>query len=232
MKPADQIKVIALSFFSILVMIGVITAVSIVTTNAVASHGGGHGSTEQVADAGHGDAKPSADAAHGDAKPADHTTDAKPMADAAHGDAKPADHTTDAKPSADATHSDAKPADHATDAKPADAKPTDAKPTDAKPATGGNVEAGAKVFMSKTCQTCHAVSSVAGAVGALGPKLDGLGKTAATRVAGKSAEDYIKESIEAPNAHVVEGFQPMMPPLRTTMTDQEYTDLLAFLSSL
>ncbi|MGE3725210.1 MAG: cytochrome c family protein, partial [Candidatus Sericytochromatia bacterium] len=101
-----------------------------------------------------------------------------------------------------------------------------------KTAASGDVKAGAQVFKTKTCTTCHAVSSVEGAVGTIGPKLDGLGKTAATRVAGKDAVTYIKESIENPTAFVVNGFAPSMPPLKSTMSDKEYQDLVAFLASL
>lgn len=99
-------------------------------------------------------------------------------------------------------------------------------------APAGDKAAGAKVFAAKTCSACHAVSSVPGATGAVGPKLDGLGERAGTRVSGVSAEDYIKQSIENPSAFVVPGFAPSMPALKASMTDQEFTDLVAFLSSL
>lgn len=100
-------------------------------------------------------------------------------------------------------------------------------------AVAGNPENGAKVFMSKTCNACHKISSLEGAVGALGPALDGIAKTAATRKEGMDAMAYIKESIEKPDAHLVDGFQNIMTPgLRDQMSDEEYQDLLAYLMTL
>jgi cytochrome c2 len=96
----------------------------------------------------------------------------------------------------------------------------------------GKPENGAKVFMAKTCQTCHIISSVKGAVGNIGPKLDGVATRAATRVTGLDAAAYLRQSIENPTAYVVEKYQPLMPSLRTTMSDQEFSDLIAFLLTL
>ncbi len=235
MKPADQLKVIALAFVSIIVMIGVITAVSIKTTEAVASHGGGHGTEthstegEHAAPAEANHSTPGAE--HGsEAKPAEQSHEAAP---AEHGtESKPAEHSSESKPAEHA--SETKTGEHATEAKPAAdaAHSADKGETHTATASGGNVEAGAKVFMTKTCSTCHTATKVK-AAGTIGPKLDGLGATAAKREAGMSAEDYIKQSIEDPNAFVVEGFtKGLMPPLRSTMSDQEFKDLVAFLGSL
>lgn len=97
----------------------------------------------------------------------------------------------------------------------------------------GNPENGAKVFMGKTCNVCHKVSTLEGAVGALGPVLDGIGTQAATRKAGLDAMAYLKESIEKPDAYLVEGYQNIMTPgLKEQMNDEEYQDLLAYLMSL
>lgn len=237
MKPADQLKVIALAFVSIIVMIGVITAVSIKTTEAVASHGGGHGTETHSTESGEHAApaadhsNPEAGGEHGsEAKPAEQSHEAAP---AEHGtESKPAEHSSESKPAEHA--SETKAGEHATEAKPAAdaAHSADKGETHTATASGGNVEAGAKVFMTKTCATCHTVEKVK-AAGTIGPKLDGLGATAAKRIAGTSAEDYIKQSIEDPNAFVVEGFtKGLMPPLRSTLNDQEFKDLVAFLGSL
>jgi len=122
-----------------------------------------------------------------------------------------------------------------TEAKPADTKKADdkmaAKPADAKKADG-DPAAGQKVFVSKTCITCHTVTKVPEAKGTIGPKLDGLYARAGSRKPGMSADDYIKESVENPTAFVVPTFQPAMPPLRSTMSDQEFKDLQAFLHTL
>ncbi|MEZ0374474.1 MAG: cytochrome C oxidase subunit IV family protein [Candidatus Sericytochromatia bacterium] len=96
----------------------------------------------------------------------------------------------------------------------------------------GDPKNGPSVFLGKGCAACHTISSVQGAVGAVGPKLDGLGQTAATRKPGMNAEAYIRESIENPTGFVVTGFPPAMPSLRSSMSDKEYKDLVAFLQSL
>lgn len=96
----------------------------------------------------------------------------------------------------------------------------------------GHADAGAKVFVSKTCVTCHTISSLPEAKGTIGPKLDGLASRAGSRKPGMSADAYIRESIENPTAFVVPTFQPAMPSLRTTMSDQEFADLVAYLETL
>jgi hypothetical protein len=47
-----------------------------------------------------------------------------------------------------------------------------------------------------------------------------------------SAEAYIRQSIEAPNAYVVQGYLKLMPSLRGNMTAQEFADLVALLGTL
>jgi cytochrome c2 len=193
MKPIDQLKVIALSFLSVIAIVGVLFVVSVVTTNAVAGHhsaeGGDHGAQTETHAAASG-----------------HSADAPE-----HG-----------------TKTETAPSTHAS----TESGHTAANEPAATPVAAGDVEAGAKVFLAKTCATCHKISSLQGANGAIGPALDGLGATAAKRVAGQDALTYIKTSIENPNAHVVEGFPPAMPPMRASMTDEEFTNLTAYLASL
>ena len=110
---------------------------------------------------------------------------------------------------------------------------TSASPAAASPAAAltGHAEAGGKVFMAKTCATCHTITALK-ATGTIGPKLDGIGTTAGTRKPGTTAEAYIHESIEQPAAFLVPNYQNMMPALRASMSDQEYADLVAYLLSL
>lgn len=100
--------------------------------------------------------------------------------------------------------------------------------------TKGDPTKGPAVFSSKGCAACHTISSVSGALGTVGPKLDGLGERAGTRVAGKAAKDYIMESIENPNAFVVEGFAAGLMPgnLKGSMSADEFKDLVSFLETL
>lgn len=206
MKPGDQAKVIVMSFVSIIVMIIVITTVSIMTNNMLGSE--------------HAEAGEHAESSEGHEKMAEEKTEAK----------------TEEKTEEAAPATEHKAEEKKAEEKPAEAKKPEetkeaAKPAEAKKAEG-DVAAGQKVFVSKTCTTCHTVKKVPEAKGTIGPDLDGLYARAGSRKPGTSADDYIKESIENPTAFVVAGFQPAMPPLRSTMSDQEYKDLQAFLHSL
>ena len=106
-----------------------------------------------------------------------------------------------------------------------------AEPTQAP--AGGDAAAGPAVFAGKGCVACHTIQGLAGAVGQIGPELTNLATSAGTRVAGKSAEAYIRQAIEDPPAFVVEGFGPIMPAtIRGTMNDTEFEDLVAYLLTL
>lgn len=70
---------------------------------------------------------------------------------------------------------------------------------------------GRQVFNASGCNACHALKD-ANAAGAIGPKLDGIGTTAATLEPGKSAEEYLRASIVKPNEYVVEGFPANVMP--------------------
>lgn len=98
----------------------------------------------------------------------------------------------------------------------------------------GNPENGPDVFMAKGCAACHAIDGLDGATGMVGPKLTGLGERAASRVEGQSAADYIRTSIENPNAYIVDGFSAGLMPanLKGTMSADEYKDLIAYLETL
>ena len=91
---------------------------------------------------------------------------------------------------------------------------------------------GVQVFQTYGCGACHAVSGIAGAQGRIGPALDGLAQRASTRILGQSAETYIRQSIEDPNAYVVKGFLKLMPPLRKQMKDGEFAALVNWLRTL
>jgi mono/diheme cytochrome c family protein len=87
------------------------------------------------------------------------------------------------------------------------------------------VAAGEELF-TQTCAGCH------GAQDGAGPALTGMADRAATRVEGMSAEDYLHESIVDPSAHVVEGFQDIMPKnYDEQFDDQQIDSLVAYIMS-
>lgn len=96
----------------------------------------------------------------------------------------------------------------------------------------GNTSAGELVFQKFGCGACHAVASLPSARGSVGPRLDGLAERAAERLPGMAAEAYIQQSIEDPGSYVVKGYLKLMPPLRSSMSDEEFADLLAWLKTL
>ncbi len=103
----------------------------------------------------------------------------------------------------------------------------------------GNVANGEKLYKQPVigkssapgCNTCHSLDE---GVVLVGPSHAGMGTRAATAVSGQSAEDYLRESITNPNAHVTEGYAQgvMYQNYGTDLTEQEINDLVAFLMSL
>ena len=82
------------------------------------------------------------------------------------------------------------------------------------------------------CLTCHTI----GKSGALRfPDLAGVGGRAKTREPGVSDVDYLAQAMYEPNAFVVPGFNPGMPPVNKPpigLTDQEILCVIAYLQSL
>jgi cytochrome c2 len=100
-------------------------------------------------------------------------------------------------------------------------------PTTPPPTGGGNgnVTAGRQVFTGSGCTGCHAIQGIS--TGSVGPNLTRIGTVAETRVAGKTAEQYIKESIENPGAFIAPGFPNAMPGGLASGTNLD--NLVAFL---
>ena len=81
------------------------------------------------------------------------------------------------------------------------------------------------------CVTCHSLEAGTTLVG---PSHAGVAGRAGTYVAGKTAEDYLHESIVTPDAHVVEGFTAgvMYQNYANELSEQEIADLVAYLMTL
>jgi len=78
------------------------------------------------------------------------------------------------------------------------------------------------------CATCHSLD--AGLV-IVGPSLNGIASRAGSTVSGLSAEEYLRQSIIDPDAHLVEGFPAgTMPQVwEDELTGDQIDQLIAFL---
>ena len=92
---------------------------------------------------------------------------------------------------------------------------------------------GKQIFDGKgICVTCHTL----GRSGALRfPDLEGIGARAGTRVPGLSGIEYLTQTLYEPDAFIVPGFIPGMPPANKPpvgLTDDEIKAVIAYLQSL
>ncbi len=81
------------------------------------------------------------------------------------------------------------------------------------------------------CVTCHSLEPGKTLVG---PSHAGIATKAASVVPDMSAEEYLKQSIITPDAHVTEGFTAgvMYQNYSKDLTEQEINDLVAYLMTL
>lgn len=90
------------------------------------------------------------------------------------------------------------------------------------------VARGQQVYLDMGCGGCHTIDGLTS--GTTGPNHNTIGTTAATRVEGQSAEEYIRQSILDPSAYVVQGFEDLMIKTYSVMiSPSEMDDLVAFL---
>jgi Cytochrome c len=99
--------------------------------------------------------------------------------------------------------------------------------------TADMVTVGRQIMEGKgLCLTCHTI----GKSGALRfPDLDGVAGRATTRVPGLSDVEYFAQSMYAPEAFIVPGFNPGMPVINKPpigLTDQEILCVIAYLQTL
>jgi cytochrome c len=87
------------------------------------------------------------------------------------------------------------------------------------------------------CASCHIVDDL-GWNGAVGPSLNNVGNRAATRVAGETAEEYLRISIRMPGAYLVPGYNNLMPQFNAEpgqpnyMPDSDLDAIVAYLLTL
>lgn len=112
-------------------------------------------------------------------------------------------------------------------------------PSDADDLTDGVVALGEVLYLEKFgCVSCHGHPAIP-ASHTVGPHLAGLGRAAESRVTGRSARDYVYDSVLRPNAFIASGCldgpcdsPSAMPPFGDLLSPEEMGHLLAFLLSL
>ena len=97
---------------------------------------------------------------------------------------------------------------------------------------GGQSQAttGEQIFSGNGCGSCHTFKP-AGSNAQAGPNLDELAEVAGKRRRGQSAEEYVRESIETPDAFVVKGFQRGVMPdtFKDELSPKELDALVQYL---
>lgn len=103
----------------------------------------------------------------------------------------------------------------------------------------GDPAAGKTLYESATigpnnapgCASCHSRDK---GVVLVGPSHADIGARAGSVVPGQSAEDYLRESIVKPDAHIAEGFTPgvMYQNYGKDLTEQQINDLVAYMLTL
>ena len=102
---------------------------------------------------------------------------------------------------------------------------------------GGDAASGEALFAQTLvgtqpgCVTCHSLES---GVVVVGPSLAKIGDEAGARISGQSAGQYLKQSIVAPNEHIVEGFAANIMPANygSELSEKEINDLVTYLLTL
>jgi len=92
-------------------------------------------------------------------------------------------------------------------------------------------EIGAEVYAARGCKTCHTLDGKKGT----GPTFKGMFGRQEKLKGGDTIivdEPYIKESILTPQAKIVDGFNPIMPPFAGQLTDKQIEGVVEFIKTL
>jgi cytochrome c oxidase subunit II len=92
---------------------------------------------------------------------------------------------------------------------------------------------GGELFQSLACVTCHRAEATGRL--ARGPVLDGVFGNPVTLADGRTVvadEDYIRESILNPTAKITAGWDPVMPTFQGQVTEEQLTQLVAYVRTL
>ena len=101
-----------------------------------------------------------------------------------------------------------------------------------EPVATDPIARGRQVYRASGCASCHE-ASLFNLFRPVGPPLNEIGLVGRKRIAGMSAEDYIRQSITDPGAYVVPGYPDSMPRgLARDMSPEDLAALVAYLASL
>jgi cytochrome c oxidase subunit 2 len=92
-------------------------------------------------------------------------------------------------------------------------------------------EFGAILYSKRGCNACHSLDGTK-VVGPTWKGIFGKMESMATGPAMKVDEAYLRQSILEPNAHVVAGFQPVMPTYKGVLNDREVDALIEYIKTL
>lgn len=115
-------------------------------------------------------------------------------------------------------------------AAPGTAMASDTKPG-AQIANKSMAEKGADLFKAKGCFACHSTDGSP----KVGPTIKGIFGHEVELQDGKKVmvdENYIRESLMEPNAKIVKGFAPAMPTFKGQLSEEETSQVIAFIKSL
>lgn len=120
-------------------------------------------------------------------------------------------------------------------AQPTEETAAPAQPTGAPQPTGttqltGAAAAGQQLFVSKGCIGCHRMQA-----NTTGPPLQGVYGSQVRLQSGEvvtADEAYIRNSILNPASQIVAGYPPVMPSFQGHVTEQELSELVAYIKSL
>jgi cytochrome c oxidase subunit 2 len=97
--------------------------------------------------------------------------------------------------------------------------------------TSGLALEGKALTQAKGCVACHSDDGTI----KVGPSYKGIFGNTVEHVDGSKStvdENYIRESIENPNAKIVKNFQPLMPPFKGLLTEAELNAIIAYIKSV
>ena len=105
--------------------------------------------------------------------------------------------------------------------------PEPQRPTEDIAHLSPEAQAGGRIFTGKGgCVGCHDAGSGGGTTG---PNLSHIATDGATRKPGMDAEAYIRESLLNPQAYLVQGYGPLMPSFRGTLSEEEINNVVQYL---